>query len=95
LQNELWLPVPGASNATDGLALFIRRNVRLAGFVDVGGVYDTTGSKAGLRFGPGAGARIIYNLVVLKIDWAYGIGDAATGRSHGRFYFGVAFNRPF
>src|SRR6266404_1714442 len=95
LQNELWLPVPGTRGATDGPAFFLRRNVRLAGFADVGGVYSTTGSKPGIRFGPGVGARVIYNLVVLKIDWAYGLGDAATGRSHGRFYFGVSFNRPF
>jgi Omp85 superfamily domain len=95
LQNEFWLPLPGTSAATEGPAFFLRRNVRLASFVDVGAAHDTTGSKSGFRVGPGVGARVIYNLVVLKIDWAYGIGDAATGRSHGRFYFGVSFNRPF
>ncbi len=95
LQNELWVPVPGTSNSAEGLGLFLRRNVRLVGFVDVGGVYQTTGSKPGVRVGPGLGVRVIYNQVVLKFDWAYGLGDAAAGTGHGRLSFNVVFNRPF
>lgn len=96
LQAELWTPVPGTAGAEDGFAKLLRRQVRLAGFVDVGGVYQTTASQPGVRVGPGLGARIIYRPAIIKLDWAYGIGDAATtGRGRGRFYFSVGTNLPF
>jgi hypothetical protein len=93
LQNELWLPIPGTGGASAGPQMFLRRNVRLAPFADLSGIYQTTGAPAGFRAAPGFGLRVIYNLVVMKIDWAYGIGDGASARGHGRFSFGVSFNR--
>jgi hypothetical protein len=30
-------------------------------------------------------------VAVLKFDWAYGFGQAATGGSRGKFYFNVVF----
>ncbi len=95
LQPELWTPVPGTRNILGGPENFLHSKLRLAGFFDVGGVYRTTGSTSGLRSGPGLGIRVIYNPVVLKVDWAYGIGEGITGGGHGRFYFSVTFNRPF
>jgi hypothetical protein len=95
LQNELWLPVPATRNATEGPIFFLRRSVRLAPFIDVSGVDKTTASQSGFRAAPGVGVRVIYNLAVIKIDWAYGLGDGVTARGHGRFSFSVAFNRPF
>lgn len=96
LQSELWTPLPGTGGAEEGFRKFLRRQVRLAGFLDVGGAYETTASKPGVRFGPGLGARIIYRPAIIKLDWAYGIGDAATtGRGRGRFYFSVGTNLPF
>jgi len=95
LQNELWLPVPGTRNATDGPIFFLRRNVRLAPFIDLSSIDKTTSSQSGFRAAPGIGMRVIYNLAVIKIDWAYGVGDGVTGSGHGRFSFAVTFNRPF
>jgi hypothetical protein len=95
LQNELWLPVPGTTGSETGIGKFLRRQVRLAAFVDVGGVYDTTGAPAGVRAGPGLGLRALFNPVIIKLDWAYGIGDTATGRGHGRIHFGFKTNLPF
>ncbi len=95
LQNELWLPVPGTRSATDGPIFFLRRSVRLAPFIDLSSVNETTSSQSGFRAAPGMGVRVIYNLAVLKFDWAYGLGDGGTGRGHGRFSFSVTFNRPF
>jgi hypothetical protein len=95
LQNELWVPVPGTGESNGGVNQFLRRSVRLAGFIDVGGVYQTTGTTSGARAGPGAGLRLIYNPVVLKLDWAYGLGDGARGTGRGRFYFTVSTNLPF
>jgi hypothetical protein len=96
LQSELWTALPGTAGAESGFRKFLRRQVRLAGFLDVGGAYETTASTSGVRFGPGLGARIIYRPAIIKLDWAYGIGDAATtGRGRGRFYFSVGTNLPF
>ena len=95
VQNELWMPLPAVGDEASGLQRFLRRQVRLAGFVDVGGIYGTT-TQSGMRVGPGLGLRIIYQPAIIKLDWAYGIGNAATsGRGHGRFYFSVGTNLPF
>lgn len=94
IQPELWTPVPGTSNILGGPDNFLHSKVRLAGFFDVGGVYQTNTSKSGTRSGPGIGIRIIYQPIVMKLDWAYGIGEGNTGGGHGRFYFSISFNRP-
>jgi hypothetical protein len=79
-QPELWLPAPRF------------QSLKIATFCDVGGAYQTTGSRAGMREGPGLGLRLDVHVAVLKFDWAYGLGDAATGGSRGKFYFTVAMN---
>lgn len=68
--------------------------LKLAAFTDTGGAYQTTGSDPGLRFGPGVGLRLDLRVAVLKFDWAYGFGQAATGGSRGKFYFSIALNTP-
>ncbi len=68
--------------------------LKIASFADVGGAYQTTGSYPGLREGLGTGLRLDLHLAVLKFDWAYGFGQAATGGSRGKFYFTVALNTP-
>jgi hypothetical protein len=78
-QNELWRPLPRLSP------------LKLATFFDVGGAYQTSGSSPGLREGVGAGLRLDLRLAVLKFDWAYGFGPAATGGSRGKVYFDVVF----
>jgi hemolysin activation/secretion protein len=82
LQSEIWKAIPPL------------QPLKLAAFVDLGGAYQTTGSYPGLRAGPGTGLRLDLRLAVLKLDWAYGFGDAATGGSRGKFYFSVALNAP-
>lgn len=78
-QNELWRPVPRLSP------------LKLATFFDVGGSYQTVGSLPGVREGLGAGLRLDLRLAVLKFDWAYDFGPAATGGSRGKVYFNVEF----
>ncbi|MGA2881464.1 MAG: BamA/TamA family outer membrane protein [Bryobacteraceae bacterium] len=63
--------------------------LKIATFLDLGGAYQTTGSYAGLRAGPGTGLRLDLRVAVLKFDWAYGFGQATTGGSRGKFYFNV------
>ncbi|HVQ36778.1 MAG TPA: BamA/TamA family outer membrane protein, partial [Pyrinomonadaceae bacterium] len=95
LQNELWLPVPGtATDEEAGLKTFLRDNVRLAPFVDVGALSRPRTSTAGLRSGFGLGLRVIYNVIILKVDYAYGVGAAATGGGPGKFYFSIGTNLP-
>ncbi|HZS47537.1 MAG TPA: ShlB/FhaC/HecB family hemolysin secretion/activation protein [Blastocatellia bacterium] len=95
LQNELWLPVPGTLHAYEGRRSFIRKNVRIAAFTDVGAAYRTSNSPAGTKVGPGAGLRFLYGPAVFKLDWAYGIGDGATGKGHGRVYFSISLVNHF
>jgi hypothetical protein len=93
-QPEIWAPVPGLSDAGGSVSQFITRSVRLATFCDVGGVYDAfevpSPVKPGLKGAPGAGIRVIYNQITLRLDWAYGIGRAPGGPPLGRFYFSVS-----
>jgi hypothetical protein len=94
LQHEFQFPVPYMKPESSGLPAMLRSQVQLAAFFDVGGMYRTTGSPAGTRFGPGLGVRFNRGPHVLKFDWAYGIGDGAQGRGHGRFYFSVSREIP-
>jgi hypothetical protein len=77
VQSELWHTTPWV------------QSLKLATFFDLGGAYQTTGSCAGLRAGLGFGPRLDLRVAVLKFDWAYGFGQAATGGSRGKFYFNV------
>jgi len=95
LQNELWFPLPGLASAVSNSQLkTLLSQLRFAPFLDVGGAYQTVSSVPGLRLGPGAGLRFDMDRIVLKLDWAYGIGDAATGGSRGKFYFTLVSNLP-
>jgi hypothetical protein len=93
-KTEFRLPTPGSKPDSKGLAEFFRQNVKLAAFLDVGGIYRTTGSEPGVRFGPGGGVRLNYRGADLGLSWAYGLGDAAAGRGRGRFYFSVSRELP-
>jgi hypothetical protein len=90
-QQELWLPLPvgGSSKASQ----FVRRNMRIASFYDVGGLDafadspEANGGR-GFRHGAGAGLRVRYQGVIIEADWAYGFGNQRDERpGRGRFYF--------
>jgi hypothetical protein len=102
VQTEFWAPVPTTVTPQDGDSVreFLRKNIRLAAFADLGGIYDTflpsfgglsfPAAATGLRAGPGLGIRFLQGPVALKLDWAYGLGGGAEGGGHGRFYIGVS-----
>lgn len=79
LQPELWAPLHA-------------NNIKLALFHDLGAAGDLTATP---RRGPGLGIRYLAGPAVLRVDWAYGFGPAATGGSRGKFYFSVTTNLPF
>lgn len=67
-------------------------NLKLALFHDIGNAGDLSATP---RRGPGLGVRYLAGPAVLRFDWAYGLGPAATGGSRGKFYFSVTTNLPF
>jgi hypothetical protein len=96
LQTELLHPIPGldSSAITNDMLRSLVRGLRIAALYDAGGIFDTTASQQGLRSGAGAGLHVDMGLAVLKLDWAYGFGNAATSGSRGKFYFGITLNVP-
>lgn len=89
LQSELWTPLP-AFNDVD----FVRDNLRLAAFFDVGNAYRLRVVNPAFRKGTGLGLRVTYGPVVLKADLARGFGQSATHSRRIQFYFGTTINLP-
>jgi hypothetical protein len=95
LQPELWFDFSGAFGRTK-VAAFAAKKLRLAGFVDVGGASGVVApASGGVRWGPGLGLRFFQGPIALKLDWARGIGDGASGRGRGRFFLGVSTAQTF
>jgi hypothetical protein len=86
-QSEVWLPVVPASSASTFLANLVR-NLRIAGFYDVGAIDPAFASPGGLRQGAGAGIRLRYQGVVFAVDLAHGFGAEALDPGN-RLYFNV------
>jgi hypothetical protein len=95
-QSELWTPVPSRARPGDSAGDFLRRVVRLAFFADVGGLAQAApGSDVGTRAGTGAGLRLKFDPVLLRLDYAYGFGRLTAGQGRHRAYFSVRTNLPF
>ena len=94
VQSELWRPIPALnpSHFSNPQIQTVLEALRLSPFFDLGGAYQTTASRPGLRAGVGLGLRLDLQVAVLKFDWAYGFGDAASGGSRGKFYFSACLN---
>lgn len=95
LQNEVWIPLNIGNDQSTGLKAMLREKVKLASFVDVGGLYDTINVSPGVRAGTGMGVRLIYNPIIFKLDFGYGFGEKATSGGRGKFHFSVVSNLPF
>jgi hemolysin activation/secretion protein len=96
VQSEVWLrarwltafTIDPLTGKQSGLHKLIRDGLSLALFYDVGGVYRTINSPPGARSGVGAGLRFTYEKrATFKFDWAYGMGERASGSRRIRFYF--------
>ncbi|MEA2174826.1 MAG: Omp85 superfamily domain, partial [Blastocatellia bacterium] len=96
VQPELWLRGRGllspSVNPLTGMESkfreLFRENLSFAVFYDVGGIYRTVNSPPGIRHGIGGGLRFNYEQrAYIKLDWAYGVGDRASGKSRFRFFF--------
>lgn len=76
--------------AEEGLVARLGRVVRLAAFLDVGGIYGTTRLEAGLRAGAGPGLRLLLGAATLRIDYAAGFGATLPEAGRGNWYIGLA-----
>ncbi len=95
LQNEVWMPIPGLTDAMEGPLGFAARHLRLAVFGDVGGIYGTIDLPPGIRTGVGAGVRLLLGGPVLRIDYAYGFDRDLPGQTGGSVYISlIAGVRP-
>ncbi|HKY45004.1 MAG TPA: BamA/TamA family outer membrane protein [Pyrinomonadaceae bacterium] len=95
LQNEVWIPLTIGNDQSTGLKAMLREKVKIASFVDVGGLYDAIDVSPGMRAGTGMGLRVIYNPIIFKFDFGYGFGEKASSGGRGKFHFSVTSNLPF
>ena len=95
LQNEVWIPLNIGNDRSTGFKAMLRDKVKVATFVDVGGLYDAINVSSGIRAGTGAGLRFIYNPIIFKLDFGYGFGEKATTGGRGKFHFSISSNLPF
>lgn len=89
LQNEVWIPLTWLADGGSKAGDFVRRNLWLAPFLDVGGVARSATSTASTRLGIGIGPRMRYNGAMFGLDVGYGFGDGASGHGRGRLYFSI------
>lgn len=76
LQNEFWLPPPGAERIDSALGGLLRRQVALALFVDIGGLRGSPSHHTGTKAGAGLGLRYLADAgVTLRLDWARPLGE--------------------
>lgn len=96
LQNEIWIPVFRQFRLGAGLDRFVRRNLLLAAFVDIGGVTGTADSFDGFRAGAGLGLRArISDAMAFRLDWGQALTGDEDGRGGSFVYFSLVSTRPF
>jgi hypothetical protein len=96
VQNEAWFPVRLDLRLPGALSSFLRRNVAVAVFGDVGGLVDSQDSFKGVKGGAGVGLRLVWqDFLTLRLDWAHAIGDQDRAPRDGAVYFTVTTRRGF
>ena len=96
VQNEAWFPVRLDLGLPGALSSFLRRNVAVAVFGDVGGLVDSEDSFKGVKAGAGVGLRLVWqDFLTLRLDWAHAIGDQDRAPREGAVYFTVTTRRGF
>ena len=90
LQNEVWFPLRFTDllgSTMDGL---LRRSLKLAAFIDIGGVEDSQQPVSAFEAGAGLGLRFtLQDQATLRIDWAHPLTDFASDLGGHTFYFSI------
>jgi|GEM_PF-1945351 len=87
VQQEVWVPVPGATLFGRRVRNALAQHVRLAAFADAGVVGGASGENSQtLRAGTGLGVRLRMGGVTLRADWAHQVSDLQAGRWGGGFF---------
>lgn len=96
LQTEAWLPLRFRLARSGSLERFLRRNLALAAFVDVGGVQDTEDGEEGFKAGAGLGLRMVWaDYLTVRLDWAHALDESDERRGGSMVYFTVTTRRGF
>lgn len=96
LQTEAWLPLRFRVARSGSLERFLRRNLALAAFVDIGGVQDTADGEDGFKAGAGLGLRMVWaDYLTVRLDWAHALDESDERRGGSMVYFTVTTRRGF
>jgi hypothetical protein len=96
VQNEIWMPLRWDMGLPEGFDRFLRRNLALAAFVDVGGVYDSVDQFSGFKAGAGLGLRMVWqDLLTFRLDWAHPLTSREDDRGGSMVYFSIATKKGF
>ncbi|MEX0780727.1 MAG: BamA/TamA family outer membrane protein [Balneolales bacterium] len=89
-QQEVWIPVPGTTDAIEGFASILRSSFRFAAFFDAGVIQNTDSpGMSGFRSGAGLGARLRLGGITLRIDWGHRLHDLREGNFIGDFFVSI------
>ncbi|MEX0772694.1 MAG: BamA/TamA family outer membrane protein [Balneolales bacterium] len=89
-QQEVWIPVPGTTDAEEGFAVILRNSFRFAAFVDAGIIQNTNNpERSGFRSGAGLGARIRLGGITLRVDWGHRLAELGEGNFVGDFFVSI------
>jgi hypothetical protein len=87
VQQEIWVPVPGASLWGRRVRNVLRQHIRMAAFADAGVVGGTLADDTTiLRAGTGLGVRLRMGGFTLRADWAHRVSDLRDGQWGGGFF---------
>lgn len=90
LQNEFWVPLRFTDNFGETAGRLLRRNLKLAAFVDIGGVDHAQGGISPFEAGAGLGLRFtIKDQATLRLDWAHPLTSFTHDQGGHAVYFSI------
>jgi len=93
-QNELWIPIRFTDYFGETIDNLLRRNLKLAAFVDVGGLSRSQQTISSFEAGAGIGLRFtMSDQATLRLDWAHPMTRFSKDQGGHSFYFSVVL-RP-
>jgi hypothetical protein len=89
-QNEIWIPLRFTDRFGPAVDTPLRNGLKLAAFVDVGGVSDNLQGLPSFNAGVGLGLRYkLQQNAALRLDWAHRLTRAPRGMADQAVYFSI------